>query len=622
MNHTANIRNGMPFSSWTTANWMRGVVLVLSLLVGRVDGFAQSEKIHSFHSEITIHADGSMTVEETIDVVGAGRQIRRGIFRTFPTRYQDRFGNTLRVRFEVKEVLRDGRAEPYFIEKAGHGVKVYIGQKDVYLQPGAYTYTLVYHTDRQIGFFEEFDEIYWNVTGVDWDFVIDQAGAVIHLPEGARILNTAAYTGPAGGRGQDFSMHDLGSGAVQFQTTRSLAPAEGLTVAVSFNKGVIAAPTTRDKAGSLMRHNPDTIAALAGLALLLLYYGVAWMRVGVDPPRGTIIPRFAPPEGYSPAAVRFVMKMGYCSRVFAAAVVNLAVKGIVTIHESKGKFTLKRVHTEGSNLSKCEQQIANKLFGSGDQITFEQDNHQRIQEAVLAQKKWLRTEFEKMHFRSNRAWLIPGYVISLSTLAAIVRFAPAGAGAVFMILWLSGWTAGCYFLVKNALTAWKSALSQGVKHAGQAIGISLFALPFLAGELIGIWAFSTMVSPVSAILLLLIILVNILFYQLIKAPTILGRRVMDQIEGFRMYLETAEGERLNILNFHQKTPELFERYLPYAMALGVENAWSLKFTGVLARAAEERNYSPAWYSGRDWRTLGAIGLASRMGSSFSSAISS
>ncbi|MHC4592907.1 MAG: DUF2207 family protein, partial [Planctomycetota bacterium] len=107
-----------------------------------------------------------------------------------------------------------------------------------------------------------------------------------------------------------------------------------------------------------------------------------------------------------------------------------------------------------------------------------------------------------------------------------------------------------------------------------------------------------------------------------KAPTQGGRHIMDQIEGFRMYLAAAEGHRLDLLHAPERTPELFERYLPYALALDVENSWAEQFSDVLERAAAEPGYSPGWYVSAGFAGAGAVDFTSSIGSSFSGAIAS
>jgi uncharacterized membrane protein len=148
-------------------------------------------------------------------------------------------------------------------------------------------------------------------------------------------------------------------------------------------------------------------------------------------------------------------------------------------------------------------------------------------------------------------------------------------------------------------------------------------VPFLGGEILGLWFLSQLSAPLMVAVLSGIVAINVVFYYLLKAPTLLGRRILDQIEGFKMFLSVAEKDRLNLLNPPDRTPELFERYLPYALALGVEQAWAQQFADVLARAAVDgTTYSPAWYSGSGWSTARVGAFSSSLGSSLSSSISS
>lgn len=169
----------------------------------------QRERILSFHSDIRVMPDSSMEVKESITVRAAKARIKRGIYRDFPTRYRDRLGNGVTVGFDVVAVTRDGKKEPCHTQSISNGMRVYIGEESVFLDPGEYTYILTYRTSRQIGFFEDYDELYWNVTGNGWEFPINSASAEIHLPEGAHIQKHAAYTGPQGASGKDFSAHRL-----------------------------------------------------------------------------------------------------------------------------------------------------------------------------------------------------------------------------------------------------------------------------------------------------------------------------------------------------------------------------------------------------------------------------
>ena len=140
------------------------------------------ERILAYHADIEVGADGTLTVREMIRVQAEGDQIKRGIYRDFPTLYRDRQGGARRVPFDVLDTRRDGQPEPRRQERLANGTRTYLGQADVFLAPGPYTYTIVYRTARQLGLFADHDELYWNVTGNDWTFVIERATATVTLP--------------------------------------------------------------------------------------------------------------------------------------------------------------------------------------------------------------------------------------------------------------------------------------------------------------------------------------------------------------------------------------------------------------------------------------------------------
>jgi uncharacterized membrane protein YgcG len=603
-------------------------ILSFSLIIGlaELSLAANPEKILDFQSMISVHRDGSMTVSETIRVICARDQIKRGIIREFPTIYKDRYGNKVRVGFEVLNILREGRQEPYHIQDSSNGKKVYIGSKDIQLKPGTYTYTITYRTDRQLGYFEDFDELYWNVTGNGWSFAIDRASALVKLPPGAEMMKTAGYTGPFGSKGQDFISDFDEEGNVTFATTRMLKPREGLTIAVAWPKGFVAEPGTQEKLAYLLKDNRSAAIGAIGLMTLLIYYGMAWIRVGKDPAKGAIIPLFSPPENISPALARLIMRLGWRDdKLFAVAVVNMAVKGFLTISENEdGEYTLTKTGSGHKSLSGGEARSARSLFSSGNSIKLKQTNHKDIRKAKKDLLKRLMLETHR-YLTLNSGYFIAGAIITIITLVAIILGASQLQTALFMSLWLSIWTVGCCVLGLIVFGAWRNVLKSGggeIWGKSGAVFITLFSLPFFAGEAFGLWTFSTAVSPLATASLFLIILVNAIFYHLLKAPTLTGRNLMDQIDGFKLFLSVAEKDRLNFLNPPDRTPELFERYLPYALALDVEQEWSEQFASVLAAAANGGNYRPAWYSGNNWHSWNTAGFATNLGSSLPGAISS
>ncbi|MCW8944489.1 MAG: DUF2207 domain-containing protein, partial [Sedimenticola sp.] len=131
------------------------------------------------------------------------------------------------------------------------------------------------------------------------------------------------------------------------------------------------------------------------------------------------------------------------------------------------------------------------------------------------------------------------------------------------------------------------------------------------------------ISLPFTLVLLLAVGINFLFYEWLKAPTLAGQQLLQQVEGFRLYLGVAEQDELNYKHPVEKTPALFEAFLPYALALGVEQQWAERFSGILAAAGKGgENYQPGWYSGRSWNSHNLTGFTTAMGSAMGSAISS
>ncbi|MCZ6804141.1 MAG: DUF2207 domain-containing protein, partial [Proteobacteria bacterium] len=307
---------------------MMRLLITLLLISFTTIGLAE-ERIHSYHSDIVIDDKGDMTVMETITVNAEGNKIKRGIYRDFPTRYKDRFGNKYKVEFSIVQILRDGKPEKFHTEKKSNGIRIYIGEKSRYLKKRDYTYTITYRTNRQLGFFDQHDELYWNVTGNDWDFPIDKASATVRLPKTIPqdSIEVEGYTGISGSKDQNYTASIRSDGSAYIEATQTLPKRNGLTIVVTWPKGYIAQPTTSEKIDYLLSDNRHLIVAFVGLIVLLIYYGLAWLKVGKDPEQGVIFPHYEPPSGYSPASLRFVLQMGYDNACFAAAIINLAVKG-------------------------------------------------------------------------------------------------------------------------------------------------------------------------------------------------------------------------------------------------------------------------------------------------------
>lgn len=544
-----------------------GLCLLLASLP--VASLMAQERILSYHSEISIAVDGSMDVVETIEVRAAGQQVRRGIYRDFPTDYRDRYGNRVRVGFTVVAATRDGQPEAWREESRGNGVRVYLGRTNTTLPPGDYRYEIHYRTTRQLGFFEQHDELYWNVTGNGWSLAIDQASARVSLPQtvATRDLLMEGYTGVVGSRDTDYGS-SVAEGQGSISTTGALPPGSGLTLVFSFPKGVVTEPTRAQKARWLLQDNIGL-----GLALLVVLGNAAWLtltwhRYGRDPEPGPIFPHYEPPKGLSPASARYIWRMRYDSLGFTAALVNLAVKGHLRIEaaapgmrattgklfdKTNSGYSVERLASD-QPMAAGEQAVLDVLFNKQQRVELKQDNHALLQTAMLAHARSLKRDYYGLYFKTNGVRLLPSLI----------------ATALFTAL----------------LAKWE------------------------------------LVLPAYVFALILVALLHLGFLFLMPAPSAKGRDLLDRLEGFRDFLNVAEKEDLQRQHPPELTPELFEAFLPYAIALNVEQAWARRFTAVF-EALEQRNgepWTPSWHSG-SFHAAGLGLFAAGLGASFSQSIS-
>ncbi len=583
------------------------------------------ERIHNFTSEAVVNADASLDVTETISINAEGDQINHGIFRDFPTTYTDKNGLRVVVNFDVLSVKLDGQDEPYALEGLSNGVRVRIGSKDSYVSHDLHAYEIHYHTTRQLGFFDAYDELYWNVTGNGWKFPIDEATAIVRLPDGAEIMQSSAYTGSQGESGSDFRLITATGNVYKAMTTRSLSPGEGFTVAVGWQKGIVAAPSSAQKSLWFWRDNAGFVGLLATLLGVVLYYFFAWTKVGRDPPKGTIVPLFAPPPTLGPAATRFIWKQKYDEKAFAASLVGLAVKGRLKIKDDDGDFEITKLAAQGPALTQTEASLF-AAIPSG-KTTLKNTNHVSIATMKNTLEKQLTSEYVGSAFKRNIGWFGIGALLSIAGLVISGLLLPGGDGALG--LFAAGWSGIWWGVI--LIFAWSSFSGirngYGAWNKLKSIMSLIFIVPFaVAGVAVPIGTmFGSGFSP--GILALVgcaigLVVTNLVFYFLLSAPTVQGRKLLDQIEGFRMYLKTAEEERLKVLNPPEKTPELFERYLPFALALDCENEWNAKFTKILAAAALAGATAPLWYSGNNWNSGNMGGFTNSLGSGLASSAAS
>ena len=543
---------------------MKRILFALLLLLAMP--LAAQERILSYDSEVYVRADGGLDVTERIAVRAEGNSIRRGIYREFPTRYKDRYGNRVVVGFQMLEVLRDGKPEPWFLEKKSNGVLINTGNDDFLPTPADFTYTLRYRTTRQLGFFADHDELYWNAIGTGWEFPIERGSVEVRLPSPvpADQIRVEGYTGAQGQQGNAYDAKITGPGIARWLLTQPLAPGEGFTVVMSFPKGIITAPTATQRRLWLLKDNRGILIALVAFIALLAFCVRRWQQLGRDPKPGVIIARYDPPSGYSPAGLRFMQRMSYDTRCFSSDLLSLAVGGSVRIHREKGflsdDWELEKMADATTSDIQEQKTLQSHLFKDGNRkLELKNTNAATVSAAQSAHSAVLEKRFKPALFARNGGSI--GIAAAIAFVGAGASLALSGGGGIPFIMIIAG----------------------------------------------------------------LMLIAVVVFGVLIKAPTPAGRKLLDEIEGLKLYLSVAERDELKSLPGPDAPPVLdakrYEMLLPYAVALEVEDAWTKKFTfaaGAAAVAAATAGIS--WYHGSNIGDLGSFTKA--VGSSLSSQIAS
>ncbi len=606
-------------------------VLVLPAYTARAQ---EREEILSYDVAVSLRDGGVMEVTEDIDVRALGDQIKRGIYRDFPTSFPRASGlGRIEAPFEVLEVRRDGAPEPYALESIGGplgrgGVRVRIGNADVLLDHGVHRYTIRYETSRWVTFGDAEDQLYWNVTGNGWGFPIRHASARVTLPSSPDpgAVRLEAWTGPEGSTASEAgSAWDGAASTAVFETTAPLGEREGLTVRLTFPKGVVAPPTPEMEAQWFRQDWGGWIDAGVVAGLVLALYLLMWARVGRDPEPGPTVVRYEPPEGFSPAELGYLERRGWSDSLLASALVSAAVKGSLRIERRGRRWTLHRDEHWDGQLTRDEADLRRDLLGEADSLALTPSHATRLRKAVKGLRRTLSRRLEREYFVLNRRWFAAGLglsVVGFAVLAWRDRYGIAPE-AYFMGFWLTFWSIGVGTLLTRVWRAWRAALGGGgIGTWAEAAFISLFSIPFVGAEIF-VGALVALRVPHHLVGATVVLgLLNILFYHLMERPTLEGRGVLNQLEGFRTFLTATDADRLDRMTAPDGTPEVFERFLPYAIALGVENRWAERFKDVIVpqdAGAAAAAASPAWYSGGSTSDLGSIATA--LGSSFSSSLS-
>ncbi len=580
-----------------------------------------------------------MVVAESIRIWSNQQGIRHGILRDFPTHYTGRLGEQYVVGFRLLSVTLDGSPAEAHVENFENGKQIKIGSIGVVLSPGEHTFVIRYATNRQLGFLPEHDELYWNVTGNGWVWTIERASATVLLPSSIPVTDVklGGYTGAHGSRAQEFTSAVNPDGSFDFSSQRRLLPRQGFTIFLEWPKGYIPPPSAWSNFGYFLEDNRQISLVLTGLLLILTYCLFAWSRVRQDRAPGIIVVSYEPPPGFSPASLRYFLRRSFDNRTFTCAVTSMAVKGFLKIKQAAGVFTLSKAKDDITGLAEEERCAAVSLFMNVSELELQPANGRDVAAAIRALTESLRNSLGKSYYTSNPGYLVPGILIFAAMIGVVLftvpsdRTAPVAALALLLsILALSGGA-----LIGSALQPASNVRHPGLANPGSAlhrVKLGFYGIFLLIGAVVAAFALASYLKPAVTAAILLALAAQIAFAILLRGPTAAGRRLLDRIEGFKMFLGAVEGHRMDRVERAAEakaklTPAIFEKFLPYAIALDLEHVWAQKFTGIFAsmKAAGQlasAGYSPEWYSGDAAGDFSLYDLEPTFSAPFSKAVSS
>lgn len=586
----------------------------------------EQERIEDFAVTLRLDTQGMLQVSERITVYATGQQIRRGIYRDLPVRYRLPGGLWRQTPIEQFSASRDGRPESVHRERQGSYERFYLGSPYELLKPGRYTYQLNYRVDAQLIAHAERDELYWNVTGNDWQFPILRASLFLQLPDGAQIAQVAAYTGSRGEQGESFAVLQQGNNSLRLRTSAPLAVQQGLTVAVDWPRGVVVRPDLAQRSLRLLFDNPGSSLGLLLLLVSLGYYLHQWRRVGRDPQAGLVIPRFQGPHGLLPAEVGYLWRRGRQSEAEALSLsfTDWAIRGLLLLKDrprAEG-FVLQPGKLDSAEQQPAEQALLRELFPQGRQstaLTLGTRYEKRLAALQDALQEHLQSRAKAWYARNRRDWAY-GLLLALPGMLLSVVLSVEPGDELGMAI--AGMLFSVGFGLPGALVV-RVGLSDN-QWSGRLM-LLFFGGMFVLAACLGL-AFLLSATSLPVWLLLagyLALLIG--FYFWLEAPSALGQQLLDELAGYREYLSLAESDSLaRAGDAPAMSIALYEQHLPYAMALGVEARWTARFSQAIATGLiepGEQGYQPRWYDSR--RPISSpAALTASLGSSLALASSS
>jgi uncharacterized membrane protein YgcG len=569
------------------------------------------EHILSFDTHARFNADGSMEMLENIKVLSLGQEIRRGIFRTLPLTWNRQDGKIFSVDYQVKEVLRDGVAEPYSLDKTSKTLTVRIGSADHILQPAIYTYQIRYQVRNHFSRFPDWDELYWNVTGNDWAYPITKASFQLALPNASNSLDSEGrdsrlrtidvYTGALGAKEHNALILPNGS----IQTTQPLDQGEGLTVVYTWPRDILAGAAAPQASSPLVHLLLPTLATSAIWipVLLLAVYCWWWWRKNVTAislRKPAVVPLYEMPTALSPGYLRFISQRKYDDVAFSSDLLDLVAKrgAAITLKASKSKGPwFSRFQTADEQWLSYQSDDNNQRLTSSDKLLLGQlfsGGRKNINLGLAYQRpmqnarKWLEKRSEDQRDKLFNKWgkpvrravyitlLIPVICGALFNLGAAIITIPS---LIFLLVGLTLLSLPVRFLF-NPRKIWNS-------WGFIPLVISLMFGPFAT---FGGGAFLFGMLPLTQFppgyigALLVAIVLCIVFGWMIPRYTQRGLNDLAAAQGLKLYLGTAERHRYQALYPPDRLVAHFESLLPAALALGVGKTWANTFAEYLSQS--------------------------------------
>jgi uncharacterized membrane protein len=517
--------------------YLRLFAFCLAAFLVALPAFAASRQIivQHFDDEVVVSEDGTIDVTETIEARFIGENWH-GLYRSIPVEYTNPQGANYTLFLDhISATDSDGNALKFEQNREGRYTKfkIYVPNAD------DSTHTIIFHYRvlDALRFFEDHDELYWNVTGNDWEVPIQFASAHITLPAGITGLHATAYTGATNSRAQD-AVVEVKDNSVDIHTTHPLSFHEGLTAVVGFDKGFVHQPSAATRFGQFLRSNTPLLIPIG--AFFIMFW--LWWTRGRGPERQAIAVQYDPPDQLTPGECGTLVDNEAAMRDITATLVDLAVKGYMTIeqkdethllglsHSKEYIFHLKKSPAEWATARTHEQQMLAAIFDNGAVTDVKLSDLQN-------------------HFYTQL---------------------PSIRDSIFQALMKDN-----YYLHRP------DTVRQGYIGAGMAVGFLTIAGNVFLARVTGIASFTWVIAGIATGAVICI------FGYFMSARTVTGQRALEKVLGFEDFLGRTQKDQIDRL---EKTPELFEKYLPFAMALHVEKKWVQAFSGIAMQP-------PSWYQG-------------------------